>query len=444
MQIEKFAHTRSLTALFWLPAIFTFAYVCFCAVNVPLYDEWITYVPLVIKYRQQSLAFGDFWAPLNEHRMFLPKLLTLATAIPSGYDTRMPMIATQFFMLAGFLLLTWRFKRDAADALKEYPLSILLLPALFYTWRQYDNYLFGIQVAFLMTTTFVIASSYFLAQSFSSENSSWRFWIFQLIALQFAVCASLCMSNGLFAWATAIVQLIIAIIFQRKHTLRLGAAIAVWFSLAVVAWYIYFDGSLPRAGGGVSLKRIVLSTVYFVGYIGSALTPDRTTSIIVGLFFLGTFGYIVVRAIKERTLMANNLWMGLATFGILSGLAIAWGRAEFGIGHSISSRYVAFSILFAIAVSALLFMMKESPPQKNLRKILVGIIVAGFIFGTLLQGIPKGVASRTRNGQLAATLKQFERHTDEELQAWYWRQDGALVRQRATLLKQYKMSVFRE
>jgi hypothetical protein len=58
-----------------------------------------------LSYKQNSLTLAELWATHNEHRMFLPRLATLATGIPSDYDTRLPMILSQLFMFAGFLLL---------------------------------------------------------------------------------------------------------------------------------------------------------------------------------------------------------------------------------------------------------------------------------------------------------------------------------------------------
>ncbi len=42
------------------------------AVDLPIWDEWWSIVPLLQKYFSGTLVWGDFWAQHNEHRLLFP------------------------------------------------------------------------------------------------------------------------------------------------------------------------------------------------------------------------------------------------------------------------------------------------------------------------------------------------------------------------------------
>src|SRR5689334_12373096 len=84
-----------------IPGLLLFNVIRKFAVNVPYGDEWV-YVPLIAKMHAGQVTWRDVWAQHNEHRIGVPRLLTLGLAQFQGWDTTLETYAS--FSLA---VLTW-------------------------------------------------------------------------------------------------------------------------------------------------------------------------------------------------------------------------------------------------------------------------------------------------------------------------------------------------
>jgi hypothetical protein len=70
-----------------LPAFFLFGDIRRTAVNVPFMDDW-QFVPLLEKAKNGTLAFQELWAPHDEHRLLLPRIIIIAAMFASRGDYR--------------------------------------------------------------------------------------------------------------------------------------------------------------------------------------------------------------------------------------------------------------------------------------------------------------------------------------------------------------------
>ena len=86
--------TRNLLFLLGvLPAAVLLADIHSFAVNVPFMDDW-QFVPLLEKANEGTLSFQDLWAPHDEHRLLLPRLIIIVSMFASGGDYRVQSFIT--------------------------------------------------------------------------------------------------------------------------------------------------------------------------------------------------------------------------------------------------------------------------------------------------------------------------------------------------------------
>src|SRR5262245_8231871 len=76
-----------------LPAAFLLVDIHSFAVNVPFMDDW-QFVPLLEKAKEGTLNFQDLWAPHDEHRLLLPRIIIIVSMFASGGDYRVQSFIT--------------------------------------------------------------------------------------------------------------------------------------------------------------------------------------------------------------------------------------------------------------------------------------------------------------------------------------------------------------
>src|SRR2546429_6654488 len=93
---------RWIWLVYLTPFFITALFIAKFGVNVPFQDEWgIPYIFRMI--RQGHHGFADlFWAPNNEHRMVVPKLIWTAVAYLSNFNVKLNM-----FVSLALVLLTY-------------------------------------------------------------------------------------------------------------------------------------------------------------------------------------------------------------------------------------------------------------------------------------------------------------------------------------------------
>ena len=70
-----------------LPAFFLFGDIRRTAVNVPFMDDW-QFISLLEKAKYGTLTFQELWAPHDEHRLLLPRIIIIAAMFASKGDYR--------------------------------------------------------------------------------------------------------------------------------------------------------------------------------------------------------------------------------------------------------------------------------------------------------------------------------------------------------------------
>ncbi|MBI1845590.1 MAG: hypothetical protein HYR86_01285, partial [Candidatus Rokubacteria bacterium] len=108
------------------------------AVNVPYWDEWHL-TPEVEHVAQGRLSLAELWAQHNEHRPVLPKLVMLALARLSRWDTRWESAASVAVALALLVILAALIAATVPSK-RLVPWLVLVASALTFSKGQFENW----------------------------------------------------------------------------------------------------------------------------------------------------------------------------------------------------------------------------------------------------------------------------------------------------------------
>ncbi len=194
---------------------------------------------------------------------------------------------------------------------------------------------------------------------------------YQAAALLAALLAAITFGNGLLV-------LPIAILYFLLHG-RMQTAL-IWATVAAVLFGLYFYG-FNAGGTGVEIHNPLQYIIYSCCFLGGAFQfmYQMYLPFAAGLFIWGLFVFLTVK----RYYLKNYFVYGLFLFVILSSLAAAQFRLNFGVAEAISNRYGIFSVL---AISAVLMALADILPARFER----GFIAAGLcctVLYHLLSGI---------------------------------------------------------
>ena len=244
------------------------------AVDLPIWDEWWSIVPLLQKYFSGTLVWGDFWAQHNEHRLLFPKLLMVGLARLSGYDTRWEMGCSVLFALLFYACVgvhLWRNRRILGMERSWYWLWALTAYAVF-SLRQHENWFWGFQVQWYMNILGAALGALVLA------NREFCAWSFVLL-----VCCGLfslfSLSAGALFWCLIPVFLLLAH-WRAGRIPHVWLYVVLWCVLFGVLMYVYFlDMRRGNYPGGLLrfLDAPGDSTAYVLLYLGGLLTEIGRT-----------------------------------------------------------------------------------------------------------------------------------------------------------------------
>jgi hypothetical protein len=419
-----------------IPAALPYLYVRAFGVNVVFADAWD--MALVFrKFSSGRLTFADFYAQHNEHRMFFPKGAELLLGLLTRYNNvaEMYVVVSCFLVTAAVLLVAFR-REIGLPLIFFVPVALLI-----FSFRQYENMLFGFQINFAFTQTFGVLALYLL---YSSSRTNFRAYAF-VAALGSATVASFSTAQGLLVWPAGLAQLLLGSSVRSEKKVLVG----IWGLGGVAEWVAYFaDYQTPQGHPPLldALGHIWAAAQYFLTLLGSALFWRQEQALAGGLviaclvlgMFLATYGRGVIRE--------HPFWISLLLYSLFILAAITLGRSgTFGLWQAAISRYTTFSILAVASVYAMLTKMVFATRASVLRTVL---LIA--LFGTILvnaaisyrNGIEVGRVQEVSRERAAHVLETYRSQPNARLVTLYPRPQT--VRRRAPLLERLGYNVFSE
>ena len=203
-----------------LPAVLALLYVRAFGVSVVYFDAW-SVVRLFDKWSSGTLSLLDLLEQHNEHRMFFPKgfelLLGWITVYNNVVEMYVKMYLIQICFLATLIILLLAFK----DNVRAWLFIFAPVAFLIFSFRQYENMLFGFQINFAFTQTFGVLALFLLYVLGHGRLQKLAF----VAALGSGTIASFSTAQGLFVWPAGLLQLFLSPVEKRtKRVLyRYGA-----------------------------------------------------------------------------------------------------------------------------------------------------------------------------------------------------------------------------
>lgn len=331
---------------------------------VPWWDMWEGYVDFYL-----SVAAGDWgrwWAPHNEHRIVLSRILFWIDIAWFG-GTQVFLIAMNLVLVAAAFLTLRAMLRErlgpAAPAGHQQAFSLFMLACLF-AWMQKENLTWAFQSQFFLAQWLPLLALYLLYRSTLPGPASGRDFV--LACVTGALCI-VTLASGVIA-----PPLLVAYAIVLRMPPRRIATLAVVAVLCVAAYYAGYQS--PRGHGSVgdyNRYQPLMLARYVVLYIGSPLyhvihdpaLPASRDHLQAAQAF-GTLFVVLTLVQAWRALRAprqNALALSLLVFILYIGgtaLGTGLGRLLFGLEQATSSRYstpalMAWMALFVLYAPAL-------------------------------------------------------------------------------------------
>ena len=422
--------------LILLPAALGYLYVYLFGVNVVYGDEW-RIANLFEKLASDKLKLAHLFAQLNEHRIFVPRVIILSLGSLTKWNTVAEMYVTQTLLLVTLFVLFVAFSgsiRSRSHLLLFAPVSFLV-----FSLRQDENMLMGLLMQFVLVLTFAVVAFYFLQILRRKPSSKLAF----PAALVSATLASLSSAQGLLVWPVGFAQLLVSQPSRRAKWFLVGS----WSIFGVAEWVAYFLGYHTHAQTAANRSGdLAAGPLYFLRFfltlMGSSLSSWPGPALAVGALLLILAVATLLVATKNRNLAENSFFASLALFAFLILLSITVGRAERGIEQALVSRYTTYSILGVVGLYGMLAKL-----YLETRSRVAAVAFAALIASVLLslpvaytEGIEDGHANEVIRQRAAYVLATYKSQPDIALRSLY--PNPEFVRKRAPVLERLGYNVF--
>jgi hypothetical protein len=332
-----------------VPVLVTLISVMRLGVNVPFWDEW-TMVPLLQKLRDGSLSFNDLWAQHNEHRPLFPRAIDLGLASATSWDIRAELYFNFAVATGGFLAIAAALRRSLDRA--GFMVATVVAAFIYFSLVQWENWLWGWQLGWFLSGAAVAAALWALS---SIADRSWRWGL--ALAGAGGVVASYSLGNGVLIWLAGAVVLVL-----KRKPLRVWIALAV---LTIGSYFYHYHSAPGEPSQTIFLHRPVQFVEYLLIFLGRMFAPSSGLGMLVGAALLVSFAACLVHVVRHRDddvlLDRAAFWAGLGVFGLASAVLTVIARQGLGKEAAMFSRYSTVAALFAIATTALVFVVVRSP-----------------------------------------------------------------------------------
>ncbi|MBV8702086.1 MAG: hypothetical protein JO118_00105 [Acetobacteraceae bacterium] len=346
---------------------------------VPFGDQWDGYLG---KYIQLRLDFWDaLWAPLNEHRQVLARLVFFSDVRWFGGIDLLSIsvnLALCSLLVALILLILYQ-NLEGNAAIRLFLTGAVA--AFGFSWIQWENFRRGFQIPFFAVCLFALLS--FHAMVLCKQRRHSLAWLGVSIAS--GLGAVLSMANGLLILPLASL-LAVLLRLPWRHVLVTAA-------IGAAAWLAYFHHA-PGAQGPLSQESPLSSALrdprhsleFALLYLGSPIagvagditkTAWWPLAAACGLLtVLGTLAGLAAMLVRGEQVRAPQFWM-MAVTACGSAAITAGGRLSIGgLPGALISRYTTQALLAWIGL--LLFLLVNSPrTRRALPLLLCGLAMIG-------------------------------------------------------------------
>ncbi|MEE3624839.1 hypothetical protein UCD39_12695 [Nitrospirillum sp. BR 11752] len=346
--------------------------------TVLYWDQWddLNYIR---KFSDGSLRFFDLFNQHNEHRIFFPRLVFFLDYFISKSTNSVDFTANILIQVCALFLLGALYKKMERNWFVFVSL-VSIAAAMIFSLAQYENFLWGFQVQFFGITAAATATFFFFGLSVERERAGRSPWGYRVAAYGCAFVSTYTLSNGVLAPMLLIPMALF---------LRVGRAgiIATVFCAVILAlsYFLHFHPVEGHSPYIYSLQHPVEYIRYVCGYLGNVTvfldSNGRAEPYTVVVVF-GAIGLLLSVGALGRTVLGRDQEVPrvslLAVILFITGTAMvtALGRITFGLGQSLSSRYVTPVSIFWVAHLFYWMPLRVQGRASRALSIIVGVIAA--------------------------------------------------------------------
>jgi len=378
-------------------------------VNVPFWDEW-GYVDLFDKIYQNNYHIFDFFQQHNEHRIVVPRIITIVIAFFTDWNIKLLMFISLIISCISFFLIKHIFDRANTNSSRKHILTIsftnILGSLIIFSFNQYENWLWGFQLAWFLVNLFVILA----IAVFGFPIKTYQKYICSAVC---CLLASFSSGQGLVSWL-AVAPLVY---FEENNSLKKRVTkTLIWLVLFTVTLLIYFILLGYRKPS--YHPKLASSPFQIIHYIfrmyGKSLNPDlgKFGTDFVGFCILCTFllfNYYLWHN-RNSILFSKILpWICLGWYSLLFSVMTAISRSGFGIEQAEASRYTTISLLLPLSLIYISASLLISGKIDKYYNYLVSGMLFVFLVSSNIQQIPTGVSLmyQKKSGELCIELIEF-------------------------------------
>lgn len=397
-----------------LPLLSAWCLSIWYAVNTKFLDQW-GHAPAVLGFFDGNLGISDLFTQHTESRMFFPRLITIALAWATNWDTRVEILCIHLILFSIAFCL-WALLRNSFLRSPLLRVSLLVYGlVLLYSLQQWWNFLFGFQIALYLPNLCLLVSLLALHSR----------WTLTAKLCLFAVCslvATYSYANGMMLWPLLFFGLLA---YEGENLRSRSFDLLVFVLLGVVSVGLYFLGYTRPSGHADLLpffensRHLIALYATWLGALFSQSYDPAGTAQCFGSFFLAIFGFCLLYVLCRwrgmefrRTALP---WIILGIYSLGSGVPVALSRSAAGAEGMLASRYLAFSVYLAIATLPLLFLVLRDAARylgallstaMQLMALVLACFIIVFSVASSYGALPAAHAAYLdrRNGQAALRL----------------------------------------
>ncbi len=335
-----------LAVAYSLPVILLFWFVTTFSVNVPFGDDWAL-VNLFGKIHSGTANFKDFFIQHNEHRIFFPRIIFAVVAFSSKWNIKLETYFIFLLSLVNFGILY----KIAASNLNQFNKGLfhlfnITICIAHFSLNQYENWLWGFQIAWLFINTCLILAIFILTVPKSLLPN-----LRLLLASICCFIASFSSAHGLLTWLAILPSVYILEGRNKQKKIRILLWIGL-FAFCVAIYSIGYEKPSNHPGIFFILQKPLIASEYFFTMIGFSLWKKALSPVFTGLIIFCTFLFFNILCFNNyKSEFVNKAapWLSLGWFTIFFASITTVGRAGFGVEQATVSRYVTVSILLVIS-----------------------------------------------------------------------------------------------
>ncbi len=368
--------------LYLLPVVGLCWYVAQYSVNVPILDQ-IDLVPVLEKAATNRAGVWDFFSQHNEHRMLFPRLIFVGLALLSRWNTQVEMAFSiglavlSFWFLVQLTIVSPPYDRPLVHSVN------IATSVIFFSLIQYENWLFGFQLAWFLINLCIIAVLYVLVVP---KHQPWQ----RRLAIAYGLCtiASFSSAHGVLSWLCMLPCILLLVDCPRQRQQLLGITLLGFICTCLVYSIGYQTPQHPifKTDLLFVLKQPFAAFHYLCVLLGSGWRslgiPVGVVGIVLLVNFLG-FNWIILW--QPRFFRQFAPWLCLGWFTLMFGGITTVGRASFGVEQVLVSRYTTVSLLLSISLLQLWHgwlqdWLMQHPRRLLRRSYFYGLVLVGIVY----------------------------------------------------------------